>query len=114
MPRRALTASLVAFALLAMMLVAVLFLTMPLTAAASGPGVLQTPVATPQPAGGGAPAAANTGRPITRQDWIAHVPLFCAMTLLVIVVDALFIGKLLYDRRKNQAVARVSAPTARH
>lgn len=113
MPRRALTTSLVAFVLLSLVLVAGLFLTMPDTAAASGAGTLQTPVATPPPAGGATPAAANTGRPITRQDWVAHVPLFCAMTLLVLVVDGLFIGKLLYDRRKNQAATRLSAPAAR-
>ena len=113
MPRRALTVSLVAFVLLSLVLVAGLFLTMPDTAAASGTGALQTPVATPQPAGGGAPAAANTGRPINRQDWIAHVPLFCAMTLLVLVVDGLFIGKLLLNRRRDQTAASVGAATAR-
>ena len=46
------------------------------------------------------PAAAQVGRPLERRDWVNHVPLFCAMTMLVILVDAAVIGKIVYDRAR--------------
>jgi hypothetical protein len=44
--------------------------------------------------------AAAQARPLERRDWVNHVPLFCAMTLLVILVDAAVIGKIVYDRAR--------------
>jgi hypothetical protein len=65
----------------------------PSSAPAGGAVVAQaTPVATP--------AAATTGRPLERRDWVSHIPLFCALTMLVILVDAAVIGKVAYDRAR--------------
>jgi hypothetical protein len=48
----------------------------------------------------GATGAAAQTRPIERRDWVNHIPLFCAMTMLVILVDAAVIGKVVYDRAR--------------
>ena len=53
--------------------------------------------ATPTAAATGAAAQA---RPLERRDWVNHIPLFCAMTMLVILVDAAVIGKIVYDRAR--------------
>jgi len=43
---------------------------------------------------------AQGGRDLSRADWIAHIPLAGGAALLVIVVDAVFITKIMRDRRK--------------
>jgi hypothetical protein len=62
------------------------------SAAAPGGAVVAQATATP--------AAAQVGRPLERRDWVNHIPLFCAMTMLVILVDAAVIGKVVYDRAR--------------
>ena len=63
----------------------------------ASPGGVVVAQATATPAATGAAAAA---RPIDRRDWVNHIPLFCAMTMLVILVDAAVIGKIVYDRAR--------------
>jgi uncharacterized membrane protein AbrB (regulator of aidB expression) len=46
-------------------------------------------------------AAAQEVRRATRDDWMDHVPLFIACVLFVIAVDALFIWKIVRDRRRG-------------
>lgn len=64
----------------------------------SPPGGAVVAQATATPAAAG--AAAQVGRPLERRDWVNHIPLFCAMTMLVILVDAAVIGKIVYDRAR--------------
>src|SRR5215212_9742984 len=61
----------------------------PSTAPPGGAVVAQ---ATPATTG----AVAGT-RPLERRDWVNHIPLFCALTMLVILLDAAVIGKVVYD-----------------
>ena len=69
-----------------------------LAAPTSGPsGGAVVAQATPTP---GATGAAATARPLARRDWVNHIPLFCAMTMLVILVDAAVFGKIAYDRAR--------------
>jgi hypothetical protein len=52
-------------------------------------------------------AAPATGRTLTKDDWIAHIPLWLGMIVLVIVVDSLFVGKILYNRSRQRAAIPV-------
>jgi hypothetical protein len=61
------------------------------------PGGAVQAQATPTPGTTGAVAGT---RPLARRDWVNHIPLFCALTMLVILVDAAVIGKVAYDRAR--------------
>jgi cytochrome bd-type quinol oxidase subunit 2 len=43
-----------------------------------------------------------SGRDLGIRDWLDHLPLALGSALLVVVVDALFIVKIIRDRRKPQ------------
>lgn len=77
----------------------------PPDAAAQEPVVGVNAPATTQPA---TVAQQQEGRRLGRSDWIAHVGLFCAMTLLVTVVDALFIARIFLNRRREQRRAQAN------
>jgi uncharacterized BrkB/YihY/UPF0761 family membrane protein len=53
------------------------------------------------PVGAAPPAQDGGGRDLSRADWIAHLPLALVMTLVVVVVDSVFIFKIARGRRKN-------------
>ena len=65
------------------------------SSAPSGGAVVAQATVTPAATG-----AAQASRPLERRDWVNHIPLFCAMTILVILGDAAVIGKIVYDRAR--------------
>ena len=44
----------------------------------------------------------SEGRDISRQDWLDRLPLMIIMIIVVIAVDAIFIAKIVADRRQEQ------------
>ena len=91
------------FLALVALFVALVFSADALAAPSSAPpggAIVAQATATPGAAGAPTPAAAQVGRPLERRDWVNHIPLFCAMTMLVILVDAAVIGKVVYDRAR--------------
>lgn len=40
------------------------------------------------------------GQPFTAADWVAHLPLACATVGFVIVVNAIFMGIIVHNRRR--------------
>ena len=49
-----------------------------------------------------APPAQDGGRPLGRQDWVAHIPLACIAATVVVVVDAAFIARIIANRGKSR------------
>lgn len=50
----------------------------------------------------GAPQAQQEGRRVERADWEDHLPLAIGMALVVIAVDAVFVMKIMRDRRAER------------
>ena len=44
-----------------------------------------------------------SGDKIRREDWVAHLPLACVSVVVVMVVNSVFLGKIILNRRQSQS-----------
>lgn len=45
---------------------------------------------------------AEDGREFTAADWVTHLPLACAVVVVVLGVNGVFLGKIIRDRRQGR------------